>query len=75
MVTGKERVLAAYGEGSPENIPSVLCYAHLALWRGPHFWNSFAESKPWWIKEVWDISKLLACMYGRAFNLKLSKTF
>jgi len=59
MMTGKERILAAFGDGSPEDIPSVLNYAHLALWRGPHFWNDFAEGKPWWIKELWDIPKLL----------------
>jgi len=59
MATGKERILATFGEGSPEDIPSVLCYAHLALWRGPHFWDDFAEGKPWWIQDVWDIPKLL----------------
>ncbi|MCW4021355.1 MAG: uroporphyrinogen decarboxylase family protein [Candidatus Bathyarchaeota archaeon] len=59
MMIGKERILAAFGDGSPEDIPSVLNYAHLALWRGPHFWNDFAEGKQWWIKDAWDISELL----------------
>lgn len=59
MMTGKERVLAAFMEGSIEDIPSVLNYANLALWRGPHFWEDFAEGKPWWIKDAWDIAKLL----------------
>jgi len=59
MMTGKEKILAAFGEGSPEDIPSVLNYANLALWRGPHFWNDFADGKPWWIKDAWDIAKLL----------------
>jgi uroporphyrinogen-III decarboxylase len=59
MMTGKERVLAAFMEGSSEDIPSVLNYANLALWRGPHFWDDFAEGKTWWIKDAWDIAKLL----------------
>ncbi len=58
MMTGKERILAAFEEGSPQDIPNVLNYAHLALWRGPHFWDEFAESKPWWIKNAWDIAEL-----------------
>jgi uroporphyrinogen-III decarboxylase len=59
MKTGKERMIDAFGAGSPDDIPSVLCYANLAMWRGPHFWDSFAEGKPWWIKNSWDIPKLL----------------
>lgn len=59
MTTGKERILAAFRDGTPEDVPNVLNYANLALWRGPHFWDDFADGKPWWIKDVWDIAKLL----------------
>ncbi len=58
MMTGKERMLAAFEVGCPDDIPNVLNNTGSAMGRG-HFWEVFAEGKPWWIRNVWDIPKLL----------------
>ncbi|UCH03093.1 MAG: hypothetical protein JSV20_04775 [Candidatus Bathyarchaeota archaeon] len=58
MMTGKERMLAAFEDGCPDEIPNVLNNTGLSMWRG-HFWKVFAEGKPWWIRNAWDIPKLL----------------
>ncbi len=48
MMNGKERMLAAFEDGSPDEIPSGTFYTTLAPIRG-HFWEELQENIPWWM--------------------------
>jgi uroporphyrinogen-III decarboxylase len=48
MMNGKERMLAAFEEGSPDDIPSGTFYTTLAPIRG-HFWEEIQGDMPWWM--------------------------
>jgi uroporphyrinogen-III decarboxylase len=48
MKTGKERMLAAYEEGSQDDIPNRIFYTDAALSMG-HFWGEIQGDTPWWM--------------------------
>jgi hypothetical protein len=48
MKTGKERMQAAYSEGSQDDIPNRIFYTDRALSAG-HFWKEIQGDIPWWM--------------------------
>jgi len=49
MKTGKERILAAFGDGNQDDIPNVIYYTNDQLSRG-HFWKDIQGDTSWWVK-------------------------
>ena len=49
MYTAKERMLTAFEEGNPDDIPNVLYYTTDQLCMG-HFWKDIQGDTPWWVK-------------------------
>lgn len=76
MKTGKERMLAAYEDGSQDDIPNRIFLTDSATMRG-HFWREIQGDTPWWMKNTFgtrndpDFSKRLKIEenIAKAFDL------